>query len=105
MTKKQLIEILEDFNDNDEIIFGTCNREYYPYSVKRYNDTIMILLDDRIAVEKYYITTNYKISTCGNYDNPTDKLEGSRFHWNKYLCIQELNMHLIEKNWEKEEEV
>lgn len=46
--------------------------------------------------------TDYKISTCGNYDNPTDKLEGSRFHWNKYLCIQELNMCLVEKNWKVE---
>lgn len=35
MTKKQPIEILEDFNDDDKIIFGTCNREYYPYSIKR----------------------------------------------------------------------
>lgn len=99
MAKKQLIEILENFEDDDKIIFGTYNREYYPYSVKRYDDSIVVMQTKR----KIYIKYNKK----ANRGLPTDipKIFDNRSEaeieiykiWNK--DIQKIK-ELYCKHWE-----
>lgn len=103
MTKKKLIKMLEDFKDDDNIIFGTYNGEYVPVSATRYNDDVIVMMDSRCVGERYYITQDLRVSKCGYFANPTDKFKGSSFYWNRDLCYHDLNMYLIRKQLQEKE--
>ena len=102
MTKKELMQILEQYADDDVLIFGDYHREYAIRGAAKYGDDIIVHLDDKPVLNKYYITNDYKVGICGEFAAPTDKLMGSLTFWNKNMAYIFANRYYELRN-EKED--